>query len=322
MEHQEGRPEVENLFARRITSRAQLLGWDVPHDPNVIRYEIWAAEELNEKRPAAKDLHERCLYVGAFPDFGDGRHYLLIRHDRSEPESCIVFLRAVNRERHGDPPTHTHLAASYELSIDAQMRVDGHRDSPLRVTLTATDGTQQWRHELSSATGLIGMTMPRHGSIEELAFLFHAPHYSLARSEDIRIPIERHLVDRTAKRASGGKFRGDRTLPNGIPAHVLDRRETIPQVRLYRDDGQLSVTPHVRVEISADSRPLPAVGAEILDFWPSPDGERVEMRAEVVALTTGRNGAPAADVVVEGRAASLMHARLLAVFGGETGALV
>ncbi len=322
MEHQEGRPQVENLFARRITSRAQLLGWDVPRDPEVIAYEIWAAGALNRGRPAVEDLHRRLLHADAFPDLGDGRHYLLVKHDLSAPWDCIVFLRAINLEHHGDPATHTHLASDYEVDIDARLRVDGHRDPPLRVTLTATDGTQQWRHELSSATGLIGMTIPHHGSIEELAFLFHAPHYSLVRSEGIRTPIERRIVNRTAQRASGGKFLGNRALPNGIPVHVLRRPKIIPKARLYHDDGQLRITPHVQVELSADYRPLPAVGAELADVWPSPDGERVELRAEVVALGTGRNGAPAADVVIEGRAASLIHARLLAAFRRETGALV
>lgn len=313
MAHQDGRPEIENLFARRVTPHTQLLGWDIPRDPNVIRYEIWAAGELNRGRPAVEDLHRRRLYANAFPDLGDGRHYLFVKHDLSAPWDCIVFLRAVNRERHGDPPTHTHLAADYEVSID---------DPSLIMTFDVAHGTKQDKIELSRDTGLIGMTISRQGSIEELAFLHHAPDHSLVRSEGIRTPIERRIVDRTRKRASGGKFRGDWTPPDDL-THVLSQREIIPQVRLYRgDDRQLSVTPHVQVEISAGFGPLPAVGAELADVWPSPDGERIEMRGEVVTLGTGRNGAPAADVVIEGRAASLMHARLLARFRGETGALV
>lgn len=323
MAHQDGRPEIENLFARRITPNAQLLGWDVPRDPNIIAYEIWAANTFKKKRPAYKDLHERRLYVGAFPDLGDGRHYLFVGHDLSVPWECIVFLRAVNHERHGDPATHTHLATDYEIGIDPQLRMDGHPDPPLRVIFTATDGTQRWQCELSSDTGLTGMTLPHQGSIEELASRYHHPHYSLARLEGGRTPIERRTVNRTARRASGGRFRGNRALPNGIPARVRDLWETIPQVRLYHsDDRQLSVTPHMRVTIAADSRPLPHVGTEIFDVLSSPDGERVEARAEVVALSTGRNGAPAADAVIEGRAASLAHKRLLEARRGKTGALV
>lgn len=322
MAHPDGRPEIDNLFARRVTPRVQLLGWDMPRDPNVIRYEIWAAEGLNEERPAVEDLH---LQVDAFPNLGDGRHYLFVKHDLSAPWDCIVFLRAVNREHHGDPPTHTHLAADYEVSIDARQNFGSHDDPPLIVTFDVTHGTKRDEIELSRDTVpvLIGMTFPHHGSIEEFAFQFHAPHYSLTRLEGGKAPIERRIVDRTHKRASGGKFRRDRALPNGIPAHVLNQREIIPQVRLCRGSGgQLSAIPHVRFEISEDSHPLPAVGAEILDVWPGPDGERVEMRAVVVALGTDRNGMPVADVVIEGRAASLMHARLLAAFRGETGALV
>lgn len=325
MAHQDGRPEIDNLFARRVTPRVQILGWDMPRDPNVIAYEIWASDKLNEERPAVEDLHRRLLHVDAFPDLGDGRHYLFVKHDLSAPWDCIMFLRAINHERHGDPPTHTHLAADYEVSIDARRNFGNHDDPLLIVTFDVTHETKRDEIELSRDTvpALIGMTFPHHGSIEELAFQFHAPHYSLTRLEGGKTPIERRIVTRTAERASGGKFRRDRALPNGIPAHVLNQREIIPQVRLYRDgDGQLSVTPHVQVEISADSRPLPAVGTELPAVLSSPDGVREETRAEVVALGTGRNGTPAADVVIEGRAASVVHARLLAAFRGETGALV
>ena len=323
MAHQDGRPEIENLFARRVTPRVQILGWDVPRDPNVIAYEIWASDMLNEERPAVEYLHRRLLHVDAFPDLGDGRHYLFIKHDLSAPWDSIVFLRAINHERHGDPPTHTHLAADYEVNIDARRHFGNHDGPPLIVTLDVTHGMKQEKIELSRDNGLLGMAVPHHGSFEELAFLFNDSHYSLARSEDIKTQIERRIVTRTAQRESDGKFRGDRALPNGIPAHVLGRRKIIPQVRLYRDDdGQLSVTPHVQVEISADSRPLPAVGTEIPAVLSSPDGMRDETRAKVVALRTGRNDAPAADVVIEGRAASVVHAQLLAAFRGETGALV
>ena len=224
-----------------------------------------------------------------------------------------MFLRAVNRERHGDPPTHTHLAADYEVSID---------DPSLIMTFDVAHGTKQDKIELSRDTGLMGMTISHHGSIEELAFLCHAPDCSLVRSEGIRTPIERRIVDRTRKRASGGKFREDWTPPEDL-THVLSQREIIPQVRLYRGtDGQLSVTPHVQVEVSAGSGPLPAIGTELPAVLSGPNGERDEMQIKVVALTTGRNGAPAADVVIEGRAASVVHAQLLAAFRGETGALV
>ena len=308
--HQNGRSQVENLFARRITPNLQLLCWDRPSDPTALAYQVWASDSLNEKRPELSILNEHHLYVEAFPDFGDGRHYLLVHHDLPAVYEVITHVRAINKEHHSDPATHSHFAADHEVNVDAKMRVDGRDEPPLIVTLKGYDGTEI---ELSRETGLSEMMIPHHGSIEEIASLNSLQHYSLALSEGGKTPITRRTVVRTAKRQSGGNFRGNRIPPDRIPVRILRRPEIIPQARLYRDAaGQLSITPHVQIMIEAGSRPLPGVGTGFSVVVPAPDGERIETLAKVVAHRTSRSGAPEAEVALEGQAASAMHAQLLA----------
>lgn len=200
MSHQDGRPQVENLFAREITPNLQLVCWDKPSDPTVIAYQSWASDALDEKRPELSILEERHIFVESFPDFGDGRHWLRVHHDLPAVAGSIFNVRAINKEHHGDPPTHTHFATNYDVSIDAQRNLGHHDGPPLIVTLKVSSDADSEEIEISRDTGLIELTIPQHGSIEEIASLYPLPHYSLAHSEGDKTPIARRTVVRTAAR--------------------------------------------------------------------------------------------------------------------------
>lgn len=309
--HQDGRPQIENLFARGVAPNLQLLCWDRPSDPTVFAYQVWASDSLNEKRPKLSVMDERHFYVESFPDFSDGRHWLRVHHDLPAGSEPIFYVRAINGEHHGDPATHSHFAANYEVSTKAVWCMNGRDESSLVMMLKGHDGMEI---ELSGDTGLKELTIPHHGSIEEIASLYRPQHYSLARSEGVKAPIDRRTVVRTADRRHGGNFRGDLVPPHRIPGHILQRPEIMPQARLCRDDaGRLSITPHVQVTIEAGLGSLPGVGTEFSTVVPCPDGERAETLVKVVAHGISHSGAPEVEVALEGRAASAIHAQLLAV---------
>ena len=112
MGHQDGRPQVENLFAREITPNLQLLCWDKPSDPTVLAYQVWASDSLDEKRPELGIMDERHIYLGSFPDFGDGRHWLRVTMtSRQIPTRLSTSGRstrnatAIRRRTRISPPT-------------------------------------------------------------------------------------------------------------------------------------------------------------------------------------------------------------------------
>ena len=326
MGHQDGRPQVENLFAREITPNLQLLCWDKPSDPTVLAYQIWASDSLDEKRPELGIMDERHLYVESFPDFGDGRHYLLVHHDLPAVYDAIANVRAINEEHHGDPSTHTHFATDYDVSIDARRKIGGHSAPWLFVKLTVSGDIEPKEIEISRDTGLVEMTIPHHGSIEEMSSLYHSPHYSLTRTKGGSIPIDRDTIRGTANRQSGGNFQGHRSPPVESLAEVLRRPVIVPKVKMSRDsDGRLSVTPYAEVNLKADRFGI-SDDADSIDATMSGDGmEPITAHLAVIKRWTDEQGQRFVQVSAEGQVASWLHMHALAADRherGQTDALV
>lgn len=328
MGHQDSRSQVENLFAREITPNLQLLCWDKSSDPTVSSYQVWASDSLNEKRPELSVMDERHLYVESFPDFGDGRHYLLVYHDLPAVYDAIAHVRANNEEHHGDPPTHTHFATDYAVSIDATRKIGGHDEPWLVGKITVSGDIEPEEIEISRDTGLIELTIPRHGSIEEMSSLYPFSHYSLARTEDGSIPIDPDTIRRTANRQSGGNFQDHRRSPDESLAEVLRRPIIVPAMKMERGpDGRLSVTPYAEVNLNAEHADADdLVLADSIEATMSGDGmEPITAQLQVIKRRTDEQGRRRLKVSAEGQVASWLHAHALAADRrehGETDALV
>lgn len=313
MSHQDGRPQVENLFARELTPSLQLVCWDKPSDPTVIAYQAWASDALDEKRPELSVMDERHIYVESFPDFGDGRHWLRVHHDLPVVSDSIFNIRAINEEHHGDPPTHTHFAATYDVSINAQRKFGHHDGPPLIVTLKASSDADSEVIEISQDTGLLELTIPQHGSIEELASLYYLPHYSLARSGDDQTSIDRRTVARAAARQPGGNFQNRRGPSAESLDEVMGRLAIVPAVKMSRaGDGQLCVTPYTEVKVNADLFSIPD-HVDSIEATISGDGMKpITAQVPVIKRWTDEQGQRFAQVSAEGQVASALHAHALA----------
>lgn len=321
MSHQDGRPQVENLFARELTPNLQLVCWDKPSDPTVIAYQAWASDALDEKRPELSVMDERHIFVESFPDFGDGRHWLRVHHDLPAVSDSIFNVRAINEEHHGDPPTHTHFAANYDVSIDAQRNLDYHDGPPLIVTLKVSDDVNSEELEISRDTGLIELTIPQHGSIEEIASLYRFPRYSLAHSEGSEKPIDRDIVVRAAKRQWGGNFQNRRGPSAESLAEVMRRPAIVPAVKMGRaGDGRLCVTPYTEITLKAEHFSI-ADDADNIEATMSAEGMvPITAQLPVIKRWTDEQGQRFVQVSAEGQVASALHAHALAVDRRERGA--
>ena len=326
MSHQDGRPQVENLFVREITPNLQLVCWDKPSDPAVIAYQAWASDTLDEKRPELSVMDERHIFIESFPDFGDGRDWLRVHHDLPAVSDSIFNVRAINEKHHGDPPTHTHFAASYDVSIDAQRKL-GHHDGPsLIVKLKVSSDADSEVIEISRDTDLIGATLPRHGSIEELASRYHDPRYSLTPWEGDKTPIARRTVVRAANRQPGGNFQNRRGPSAESIAEVMRRPAIVPAVKMSRaDSGQLCVTQYTEVTLKAEHFSI-ADDADSIEATMSAEGlAPIIAQLPVIKRWTDEQGQLSVQISAEGQVASALHAHALAAdrrLRGETGALV
>ena len=313
MSHQDGRPQVENLFARELTPNLQLVCWDKPSDPTVIAYQAWASDALDEKRPKLSVMDERHIFVESFPDFGDGRHWLRVHHDLPAVSDSIFNVRAINEEHHGDPPTHTHFAANYDVSIDAQRSLGHHDGPPLIVKIKVSSDADSEVIEISRDTDLSEVTLPHRGSIEELASRYHHPRYSLTPLEGDKTPIARRTVVRTADRQPGGNFQNRKGPSVESLVEVMSRPATVPAVKMSRaGDGLLSVTPYAEVVFKADR-----VGADgdMIDPTATISGDGMDpitARLTVIGQWIDDQGRHSVLASAEGQVASQLHSLALA----------
>ena len=328
MEHQEGRPQVENLFARKIRPNLQLVCWDKPSDPRVLAYQVWASDSLNEKQPERSDLDVRHLYVESFPDFGDGRHYLMVHHDLPAVADAVIYVRAINEDRHGDPPTHTHFATDWKIVFDGQAIHKSRDPHKPRATLTAQSEHHSETIDLFEDPGMLEITRRCHGAIEEIAPQARSPYVRLHQvNAGSEIPIDDSKMRRTLNRKSGGCFRGSRQPPDAEQlSKVLQRLIHVPMVMMIGDhDGRISVTPYAEVVIKADR-----IGADgdIIDPTATISGDGMDpitARLTVIRQWIDDQGRRSVLASAEGQVASLLHAQALAADRrerGETGALV
>lgn len=315
MEHQEGRPQVENLFARKIRPNLQLVCWDKPSDPEVLAYQVWASNSLNEKQPERSDLDVRHLYVESFPDFGDGRHYLMVYHDLSAASDAIVYVRAINDERHGDPPTHSHFATDWKIVFDGQAIYKSRDPHKPRATLTAQSEHHSETIDLFEDPGMLEMTRRCHGAIEEIAPQARSPYARLYQvNAGTEIPIDDSKIRRTLNRKTGGHFRGSRQPPDAEHlSKVLQRPIIVPAVKMSRNrDNELSVTPYAEVVLKADR-----VGIQgdvvALETTMSAEGmDPITAQLTVIRRWTDEQGQRFVQFSAEGQVASWWHARALA----------
>lgn len=322
MGHQEGRPQVENLFAREIAPNLQLVCWDKPSDPEVLAYQVWASDSLKAKQPERSDLDERHLYVESFPDFGDGRHYLMAHHDLPAVSDAIIYVRAINEERHGDPPTHTHFATDWKIVFDGQAIHKSHDPHKPRVILTVRSEQHSRTIDLFEDPGMLEMTRRCHGAIEEIARQARSPYVHLYQVNAGReIPIDDLKIRRTLKRKPGGRFRGSRQPPDAVHLSKVHRRPIIvPAVKMNRDqNGRLSVTPYTEVVLTAARA---GIHGDVVYGEAVISGEGMEPSTE--RLTAVRWWIDAQDrqrilAAAEGQVASALHLQALAADRRERG---
>ena len=328
MEHQEGRPQVKNLFARKITPNLQLVCWDKPSDPEALAYQVWASDTLNEKRPELSVMDERHIYVESFPDFGDGRHWLRVLHDLPAVSDSIFNVRAINHERHGDPATHTHFAADWKIVFDGQAIYKSRDPHKPRAALTAQSEHHSETIDLFEDPGMLEITRRCHGAIEEIAPQARSPYVRLYQmNAGSEIPIDDSKIRRTLDRKSGGCFRGSRQPPDAEHlSKVLQRLIHVPMVMMIGDhDGRISVTPYAEVVRKADR-----IGADgdIIGLTATISGDGMDpitARLTVIGQWIDDQGRHSVLASAEGQVASLLHAQALAADRrerGETGALV
>ena len=323
MGHRDGRPQIENLFAREITRNLQLLCWDRPSDPTVLAYQVWASDSLNEKRPELSVMDERHLYVESFPDFGDGRHYLLVYHDLPAVYDAIAHVRAINGEHHSDPPTHSHFAADYKIVFDGQAIHKSHDPHKPKTTLTVHSVRDSQTIDLFADPGMLEVMLPCQGAIEEVPRQAGSPYVRLFRvTGGSEVQVGHQEIRRALNQRWGGNFSRSRQAPDANLAQVLQRPIIVPAVKMGRGpDGRLSVTPYAEVNLDAervDADDLALVDG--VEATMSGEGmEPITTQLPVIKRWTDEQGQRRVKVSAEGQMASWLHAHALAADRRERG---